>query len=268
MARWLLAIYLVLSLAWSGIQPAIAAPPVLPSEEQMQAGDALARKAVSAAERGDFAQAEDYWSQLIADFPSNPAVWSNRGNSRVSQLKLDEAIADFNRAIELAPDAPDPYLNRGAALEGKGQYRAAIEDYNRVLAIDPGDAMAYNNRGNAQAGLGDWGAALVDYRKASELAPNFAFARANQALILYQTGKSQESLTLLRNLARKYPMFPDVRAALTAVLWDRGKQGEAESSWVAAVGMDRRYQDIDWVKSARRWPPKMVAALDRFLHLQ
>jgi tetratricopeptide (TPR) repeat protein len=268
MMRWLLTIALVLSLAWGGIEPAIADAPTLPSEEQLQAGEALAQKAIAATEKGDFAQAETYWSQLIADFPTNPAVWSNRGNARVSQMKLDDAIADFNKAIELAPDATDPYLNRGAALEGKGQYQLAIADYNRVLEIDPKDAMAYNNRGNAEAGLGDWDTALADYRKASEIAPNFAFARANQALVLYQTGKPQESLTLMRNLARKYPMFPDVRAALTAVLWNQGKQGEAESNWVAAVGMDHRYQDLDWVKSVRRWPPAMVAALDRFLHLQ
>ncbi len=72
----------------------------------------------------------------------------------------------------------------------------------------------------------------------------------------------------MRNIARKYPMFPDVRAALTAVLWSQGQQGEAESNWVAAVGMDTRYQDLDWVKSVRRWPPNMVLALDKFLNLK
>ena len=62
-------------------------------------------------------------------------------------------------------------------------------------------------------------------------------------------------------------MFPDVRAAMTAVLWVEGKQGEAESNWVAAVGLDNRYQNIDWVANVRRWPPKMVKALEQFLTL-
>ncbi len=72
----------------------------------------------------------------------------------------------------------------------------------------------------------------------------------------------------MSNLVRKYPMFPDMRAALTAVLWEQGKQGEAESNWVAAVNMDNRYQDLDWLKNIRRWPPQMVAALDKFLNLK
>ena len=238
------------------------------SEEQLQQGEAIAKKAFTATEQGNFSQAEAYWSELITTFPTNPALWSNRGNARISQNKLAEAILDFNRAIELAPEATDPYLNRGAALEGQGKFSAAIEDYNRVLELDPKDAMAYNNRGNAEAGLGQWQEALQDYHKSTELAPAFAWAFANEALALYELHRTDEALRKMKNIARKYPLFPDVRAALTAILWTKGQQGEAESNWVAAVGMDHRYQDIDWVQKVRRWPPTMVGALDKFLKLQ
>jgi hypothetical protein len=71
----------------------------------------------------------------------------------------------------------------------------------------------------------------------------------------------------MRNLNRKYPQFADMRAALSAALWVAGKQGEAESNWVAAVGLDSRYKDMDWVKNIRRWPPTITEALERFLNL-
>jgi len=269
MIPWILSLLCVLFVfSWTAPVIAQEVQSTSYSEEQIQKGELIAKKAFEATEKGDFAQAETYWTQLIEDFPTNPAAWSNRGNTRVSQNKLDGAIADFNRAIELAPNAPDPYLNRGAALEGKRKYEEAIADYNRVLEIVPNDAMAYNNRGNAEGGLGNWEEALADYQKAAELAPNFAFARANAALALYQVGKKNEALRTIRNLVRKYPMFPDMRAALTAVLWEEGQQGEAESNWVAAVGTDNRYQDLNWVKNIRRWPPQMVGALDKFLNLK
>ncbi|MFM1843895.1 MAG: hypothetical protein RLZZ490_2638 [Cyanobacteriota bacterium] len=101
-------------------------PGVSITEEQLQAGESLANKAFAATDAGDFVTAETYWTQLINDFPQNPAVWSNRGNARVSQNNLDGAIADFNQAIELAPDQADPYLNRGTALEAKGDFQGAI----------------------------------------------------------------------------------------------------------------------------------------------
>lgn len=266
----LLCVVLSVFLTFSPTPGAMAATTELQpiTEEQFQWGEQIADQAILATEKGDFSLAEQYWTQLIEKFPSNPAVWSNRGNSRISQNKLEEAIADFNQAIALAPEAADPYLNRGAALEGQGKYQEAIADYNRVLSLNPQDALAYNNRGNAQGGLGNWEEALQDYEKAANLAPNFAFARANAALALYQLGKKEEATRTMRNLVRKYPMFPDVRAALTAVLWEKGDQGEAESNWVATVGIDSRYQQIDWVKNTRRWPPQMVAALSKFLNLQ
>ncbi|WP_017715470.1 tetratricopeptide repeat protein [Kamptonema formosum] len=254
---------------WVGhIVPEMPAPVPAPAAIQQQAPDALAKKAFEATNAGDFATAENYWTQLIDQFPDSAALWSNRGNSRVSQNKLEAAIGDYKKAIELAPGAPDPYLNRGTALEGLGQYEAAIADYNRVLELDPRDAAGYNNRGNAEAGLGRWEAALADYRQAANLAPDYAFARANWALALYQTGHTEEAIRTMRNLVRKYPKFPDMRAALTAALWQQGQFGEAESNWVAVVGLDSRYRDINWVASVRRWPPKMVSALDKFLHLQ
>ena len=87
------------------------------------------------------------------------------------------------------------------------------------------------------------------------------------ALVTYQVGQHQEALRQMRNLVRKYPMFPDMRAAITAVLWVNGNQGEAESNWVATVGLDNRYQNLDWLANVRRWPPEMVSALEKFLNL-
>jgi tetratricopeptide (TPR) repeat protein len=235
---------------------------------ELQQGDELATQAFTATNQGDFATAETYWTEIIHKFPSNPAAWSNRGNSRVSQHKLSAAVTDYEQAIKLAPNVTDPYLNRGTALEGLGKWEEAIADYNHVLELDPRDAMAYNNRGNALAGLGKWERAIADYQKAIELAPNFAFARANYALAVYETKQIERAIREIRNIVRKYPKFADMRAALTAVYWVAGKKGEAESNWVAAYGLDTRYKNINWVKNIRRWPPSMVGALDKFLKLQ
>ena len=238
------------------------------TEAQIQQGEERTRLAIAATEKGDFATAEEYWTELIEQFPSNPAVWSNRGNAKVSQNKLSEAITDYNQSIALAPDVADPYLNRGVAYEGLGEYQKAIADYEKAIEFNPDDAMAYNNIGNANAGLKNWQQAYEYYHQASQLAPNFAFARANESLVLYQLGKKDEALTQIRNIVRKYPMFPDMRAALTAVLWERGNQGEAESNWVAAVGIDTRYKDIQWLREVRHWPPAMITALQKFLAIE
>ncbi len=265
---------LLLGSVTAGVQPSFADGPLGLSkltdyanqQDWSQIGN-LRKAAFAATQAGRFDDAEDKWSQLITKLPNEAAVWSNRGNVRVRQNNLDGAMADYTKAIDLAPAEPDPYLNRGAVWEAMGQWESAIEDYNRVLQIDPDDPAAYNNRGNAEAGLNEWELAIADYQAAITLQPSFSLAYGNYALALYQTGEQQKALQIMKSLVRKYPSFADMRAALTAVLWESGQQGEAESNWVAVVGLDTRYKDLNWVQNVRRWPPKMVEALEHFLTL-
>lgn len=265
---WLIAAIVCLLLGTGWGLPALAQSTSADlSPQVVQEISDLRQKAFTASQKGQFTEAETYWSQLIDYLPKEAALWSNRGNVRVSQNKLAEALEDYNQAVTLAPEQPDPYLNRGAALEGLGRWEDAIADYSQVLALNPDDAAAYNNRGNAQAGLGNWEIALADYQKAADLDPKFAFARVNAALAEYQLGNAEEAIRQFRSLTRRYPNFADARAALTAALWGQGQSGEAESNWVAVMGLDHRYRDLDWVSTVRRWPPAMVAALEKFLHL-
>ncbi len=238
------------------------------TEAELQELQGIFDEALTTSNQGDFVAAEELWSQLIERLPDNAALWSNRGNIRVSQNQLESALSDYEKAIELAPYAPDPYLNRGIVYERLEEWSEAIADYNRVLELDPEDPLAYNNRGNAEAGKGEWSEAIADYQKAFELAPNYAFARGNYALALYQKGQTEEAIKTMKDLVRKYPNFADMRAALTACLWEEGKQGEAESNWVAALGLDSRYKDIEWVSNIRRWPPAVANGLEKFLKLE
>jgi len=270
MKHWVLILSIVFSVGLFGsIAPARAIDIERPifTEEQLVRGENIAKKAFQATQRGNFAQAETYWTTLIEKFPENPAVWSNRGNVRIGQYKLAEAIADFNHSIGIAPEYPDAYLNRGIAYEGQKLWTKAIADYNYVLSLTPQDPVALNNRGNAKAGQQKWQAALEDYQEAANLAPTFPMARGNASLIQYQLGAREEAIRNMRNLVRKYPMYADMRAALAATLWVEGKQGEAESNWVATVGLDNRYQDLNWLENIRRWPPSMIQALSQFLSL-
>ena len=178
--RWLVSIWTIVLIVLTPISPGLAQPaPTDVTDAQFQLGDELRTQAFTATNEGNFGKAEQYWTKLIELFPQNPAIWSNRGNSRVSQNKLTEAVADFDKSIELLPSYPDAYLNRGTALEGLGKWKEAIADYKYILSIDPQDAMAWNNLGNAYGGLGEWDLAIKNYVKASEIAPDFAFARAN-----------------------------------------------------------------------------------------
>lgn len=61
----------------------------------------------------------------------------------------------------------------------------------------------------------------------------------------------------------------EVHAALAVILHaERPRQvGRAEQQWTIATEFDSRFSDLEWVAKERHWPPRLMAALQRFLTL-
>ncbi|HUL28922.1 MAG TPA: tetratricopeptide repeat protein, partial [Thermodesulfobacteriota bacterium] len=57
----------------------------------------------------------------------------------------DQAISDFNKALEIDPMYQKAYNNRGTTYRLMGQYDRAIFDFNKALEINPLNPEAYNN---------------------------------------------------------------------------------------------------------------------------
>jgi tetratricopeptide (TPR) repeat protein len=61
--------------------------------------------------------------------------------------KLDKAIMDFSKVIDLMPDYSLAYFNRGVVYSKKGNKKRSIEDYTKAIELNPDFAQAYFNRG-------------------------------------------------------------------------------------------------------------------------
>ena len=57
--------------------------------------------------------------------------------------RLEEGIADYSRAIELAPEFDLAYLNRGHLYMDRGDWDAAESDYNKAIELSPEVAETY-----------------------------------------------------------------------------------------------------------------------------
>jgi len=93
------------------------------------------------------------------------------GASNLNTGKTEQALEDFNRAIDIDPQKSAGYLGRGNTLNIMGLYAEAIEDYNKVIEITPKIAEAYINRASANSHLGEYEKAIADYEKGLELKP-------------------------------------------------------------------------------------------------
>jgi len=81
------------------------------------------------------------------DSMSKAMIYNNRALAEVNTHNYTEAIADFDKAIALAPKMGVVYNNRGLARYSMKDYTGAIKDYDESLKLDPDKAYTYSNRG-------------------------------------------------------------------------------------------------------------------------
>lgn len=163
------------------------------------------------------------WTDVIDQYQTIGVAYNNRGIILANQKRIDEAMSDYNKAIQLEPKFPRALNNRGVLLKGQKKYEEALSDFNKAIELDPTYSSPYNNRGviykiqnkldeavldfnkaielkstyteayfnrgNTRKMKSNYDGAVSDYEKAIELRPNYAEAYYNKGLSEYDSGK-------------------------------------------------------------------------------
>lgn len=93
---------------------------------------------------GDRAFADGYYERALEEYndaleadDDHPQALRGKARTLVEMGRLEEAVALYNRYLEMSPKAAGVYANRGVAYDRMGRHEAALEDYERALALDP-----------------------------------------------------------------------------------------------------------------------------------
>lgn len=118
-------------------------------------------------------KAKDDFSQVIDQQPDDRNMLTdalyNRGMLYYQDASFAEAIADFDKAIELAPEDSELYLQRGDIYAEMGKTDLAIADFSKAIESMPDNPEAYYLRARAYEDKGENTLALADFEKVLEL---------------------------------------------------------------------------------------------------
>jgi Flp pilus assembly protein TadD len=103
---------------------------------------------------------------LNKDFPE---AHSNLGCALLAKGELDEAIAEFRKALRLNKDLPQVHNNLGNALLGKGQLDEAIVEFREAVRLMKDSAEAHCSLGDALLRQGQFQEAVQELRRGHEL---------------------------------------------------------------------------------------------------
>ena len=94
-------------------------------------------------------------------------IHNNRGVAQLKLNHLQNAISDFNQALQFHAANVGALYNRGRVFRQQGDYTSALQDFTQVIQLVPNYAPAYFNRGLLRHQQGS-PAAIADLRKAAE----------------------------------------------------------------------------------------------------
>ncbi len=177
-------------------QKAAAAPPdgkpeVIDPKAVFQAG-------LAHYNAGRHAEAEIVFRRLIAGLEKGAAPASRDvslaqalnalGVMMRVQHRYPEAIALYERALQLDDKNPGVFSNLGNALKDAHELDGSIEAHRRALALSPNDAKINHNLGVSLVQAGRFAEGIAAYDKALSITPDFADAAWDRARALLYLG--------------------------------------------------------------------------------
>jgi tetratricopeptide (TPR) repeat protein len=184
--------------------------------------------------RGEVRAKEGRGDEALADFEAAVeagGAWRaihNRGVSYAAAGRDKEALADFDRAIAMNRRFADAWFHRGELRSKQNDHEGAIRDYAAAIALGPPTSAMYAARGHAYYRMQRFGDALRDYGEAVKIDPSNAAALVNRGDTYSDLGKYGEAAQ-------------DYRAAVK-VAPESGRAFQA-AAWLMATCPDAHYRD-------------------------
>ncbi len=187
---------------------------------------------------------DDALAQFQAAVQSNPSYADariNLANALLEKNQPGDAIAEFRAAIQAQPYSSAGHYNLGNALLRIGRVDDAIAEFGRALELEPDSFGAHNNLANAMLQTSRWDAAILHYRAALELQPDYPLAHHNLGIALRQLGRLDEAVTEFRLMTQLQPHSANVYNNLGWMLQQAGQFAEAVVQFQRALELQPAY---------------------------
>jgi tetratricopeptide (TPR) repeat protein len=146
--------------------------------------------------------------------------WFNLGLKQVSGGEFEQAIASWEKALNINPYLSEAWHNRGSALGRLSKYQEAVESFQKALTIDPKNYQAWNDRAHALYQLQNWAAAADSWSNAIKITPGNHLFWYNRGCALEQLKSWEEAIASFEKSLEIKPDFQPARSRYTNLIAD------------------------------------------------
>jgi tetratricopeptide (TPR) repeat protein len=163
-------------------------------------------------------------------------------NSLARRQKFEEAIQNYQRALELSPDHARSHNGLALALVSRKRYDEALAHYRKALQLKPDYAEVHFNIGDYHRTVSsDKDKAIESYRKALAIKPEYAEAHHNLGFVLIALGRTEEATAEYQKALKIKPDSAEAHNALGSLLAAQGRFKEAIEHFLRATGIKWDY---------------------------
>ena len=202
----------------------------------------LLTTAVKQHQAGNLPLAEQLYREVLQHDPGQVDALHLLGVVYLHLQQFEKAIDFITRAICQNDGIGSFFSNRGAACKGLGKLDDAITNYERALELEPENAAFVYNLAITLALAGDQEQAIQAYRRALELKPLYREALINLGNLLAETDQLEEAISTCRQVVELAPQLHLSHFNLANTL-AKAEEPEAENEAPAAVETPAAPQD-------------------------
>lgn len=195
--------------------------------------------------------------------PTHAEAWAILGSLYLQADEVDASLAALEKAQDLAPDNAKILFALGSAYFQSQNYDRAVTELSAGLEIEPDTPGALFDLGNTYYLMGEPAKAIDTYQKAIDSDAQFWPAVNNMGLVRYEIGEVEEAIRLWQQ-AVDLEAAAEPQLALAIALYVQGQQEQGLSLGEAALQLDGRYADLDFLK-ANLWGDRLLADAATFM---
>jgi tetratricopeptide (TPR) repeat protein len=165
----------------------------------------------------------------------------NRGLSLFRLDRLDEAMEDFNAALELDPRSLDAGIEKVNLLVELDRFDEALPLLEELEGLEPASSEPPFYRGAILARKGDLTGALAQLEESLRRDPDSVYTLNNMGNILMDLGRLDEALACFDAILQRTESYPLARYNRACVFALQGKAEAAARELAAAAAQEGHF---------------------------
>jgi Flp pilus assembly protein TadD len=170
-------------------------------------------------------------NQYVTANPNRAQAHFIYASTLANSRRFDEAISEFQKAIQIEPKALISYMQLAHVYEVQGKLDDALATYQRALTAAPNNPAILGAIGNVYLAKNDTKSAQQYFEKAVNLAPHDALLQNNLAWVYAMQGQNLDQALSLATQAKQ--AAPELISINDTLGWIQYKKG----NYPIAVGL-------------------------------